>query len=112
MRIAAIARSKKAQKIIILDIGKICGFCDYFVIMSGTSLRQVKALAQAIEDDLCKEKLKSLSKVSQQEESGWIVLDYGSVVVHVFHKPMRDFYALERLWSDAKRIRVPRSFRL
>lgn len=84
-------------------------FCDYFVISNGTSLRQVNAVSQAIEDDLAKDKIKSLSKVSPNDDSGWVVLDYTSVVAHIFYEPMREFYSLERLWSDAKRLRIPKS---
>lgn len=86
----------------------ISSFCDYFVILSGTSLRQVNAIAQAIQEDLAKQRIKPLSKVSPNDESGWIVLDYASVVAHIFYKPTREFYSLERLWSDAKRVRIPR----
>mgnify|MGYP001591332514 CR=1 FL=1 len=84
----------------------VCSFCDYFVILSGTSLRQANAIAQAIEEDLAQYKIKSLSKVSAYDESGWIVLDFTSVVAHVFYEPLREFYSLERLWSDAKKIRI------
>jgi len=123
-RIVEVAKSKKAQKVVILDMSDISTFCDYFVILSGTSLRHVNALAKAIQEDLShpslksdivskggwgKDGIKSLSKVSGNDESGWIVLDYVSVVVHIFYKPMREFYSLERLWSDAKRVRIPRS---
>jgi ribosome-associated protein len=87
---------------------EVAGFCDYFVISSGTSLRHVNAVAQAIEEDLAKDKIKSLSKISPNDESGWAVLDYVSVVVHVFYKPIREFYSLERLWSDARKVRIPR----
>lgn len=83
-------------------------FCDYFVILSGTSLRQVNAIAQAIREDLDKDKIRTLSKPNAPDESGWVVLDFGSVVAHIFYKPLREFYALERLWSDAKKIRVPK----
>lgn len=106
LRIAVIAKNKKAQKTHILDMRAVSGFCDYFVIASGNSFRQVNAIAQAIEEDLEKIKIKSLSKMSHNDESGWRALDYSSVVVHIFYKPLRDFYALERLWSDAKRIRI------
>ena len=88
---------------------KVSGFCDYFVIVSGTSNRHVSAIAQGIQDDLAKDSIKSLYKVSPNDESGWTVLDYVSVIVHVFYKPIREFYALERLWSDAKKVRVTRS---
>jgi len=91
-----------------LDMRGLSGFCDYFVIASGTSLRQVNAIAQAIEEDLSRNRIKSLSKVSPNDESGWVALDCGGVVAHVFYKPMREFYSLERLWSDAKRVRIPR----
>ncbi len=85
----------------------VCGFCDYFVILSAKSLRQVRAIASAIQENLDKEGIDSLSKVSAEDESGWVVLDYSSVVAHIFYKPMREFYALESLWSDAKRIKIP-----
>jgi len=92
--------------VLILDLKAIAGFCDYFVIASGTSLRQVNAIARGIDDDLDSLKIKALSKVSPNDESGWVVLDYSSVVVHIFYKPMREFYSLERLWCDAKKVRV------
>jgi ribosome-associated protein len=85
---------------------KVAAFCDYFVIASGTSLRQANAIAQGIDEALAKDNTKSLSKVLPNDDSGWLVLDYSSVVAHVFYKPMREFYSLERLWSDAKKVRV------
>lgn len=109
MRIATIVKDKKAQKVHVLDVREVCTFCDYFVLLSGTSLRQVNSFAKAVEEDLGKDRIKSLSKVSPDDESGWVVLDYVSVVVHIFYQPMREFYSLERLWSDAKRLRLPRT---
>ena len=102
-----------------MDMRAVASFCDYFVIASGTSLRQVNAIAQAIQEDLtCPSAkddgdsklpgIKILSKVAPGDESGWIVLDYASVIAHIFYKPMREFYSLERLWSDAKKLRIPR----
>jgi ribosome-associated protein len=85
------------------------GFCDYFLIASGTSLRQVNAIAQAIEEDLAKDGIRPLSAAPANDESGWVVLDFVSAVAHIFYKPMREFYSLERLWSEAKRVRIPRS---
>ena len=102
------ARSKKAEEAMVLDMRKVSGFCDYFVILSANSLRQVNAIALAIEEDLAKTRIKSLSKASSSDESGWVVLDFVSVIVHIFYKPMREFYSLERLWSDAKRVRIPK----
>lgn len=86
-----------------------CGFCDYFIIASGSSLRQVNAIAKAIQEDLDKQRIKTLSKVSADDQSGWIVLDYLSVVAHIFYKPVREFYSLERLWGDCKHLRLPKS---
>lgn len=87
----------------------VASFCDYFVILSGTSLRQVNAVAEAIQEDLQKENIKTVSPVNRQDQSGWVVLDFQSVMAHIFYKPMREFYSLERLWSDAKRVRIPAS---
>ncbi len=108
LKIVAAARDKKALDIKVLDMRPVAGFCDYFVIASGNSLRQVNAIAQGIADELAKDKIKSLSKVASEDQSGWIVLDFSSVIVHIFNKPVRDFYALERLWSDAKKVRLTR----
>lgn len=91
---------------------QVAAFCDYFVILSATSLRHVNALADSIQEVFEKEGIKSLSKVSPNDESGWVVLDYVSTIVHIFFKPMREFYSLERLWSDAKRVRIPRVTRV
>ncbi|HNX80925.1 MAG TPA: ribosome silencing factor [Candidatus Omnitrophota bacterium] len=108
LKIVEAARDKKALQIKVLDMRSVAGFCDYFVIASGNSLRQVNAIAQGITDELAKDKIKSLSKVSSDDQSGWIVLDFSSVIVHIFNKPVREFYALERLWSDAKKVRLSR----
>ncbi|MFH1269884.1 MAG: ribosome silencing factor [Candidatus Omnitrophota bacterium] len=111
LRIAALALAKKAKGVIILDMRSVSDFCDYFVILSTTSLRQANAVAQYIEEDLAKDRIRTLSKVPANDESGWIVADFASVVAHIFYEPMREFYNLERLWSDAKRVRIPRSKR-
>ncbi|MDO9572629.1 MAG: ribosome silencing factor [Candidatus Omnitrophota bacterium] len=103
---AQAAKSKKAEKVVILDVSKVCDFCDYFVIASGNSLRQTGAIAMAIQDDLETVGIKSLSRVSRSDESGWIALDFEAVIAHSFHEPMREFYSLESLWSDAKKVRV------
>jgi ribosome-associated protein len=84
----------------------LASFCEYFVITSGGSLRQVHAIADAVQESMAAKGAKPLSPAEATDESGWLVLDYGSVVCHVFHKPLREFYALEDLWSDAKRVRV------
>ena len=84
----------------------LSSFCDYFVIASGSSTRQVHAITQAIRDDLSQAGIEPISKLERGDESGWRVLDYRTVVAHVFDKPLRKFYALENLWSDAKKVRI------
>ncbi|MCM8762768.1 MAG: ribosome silencing factor [Candidatus Omnitrophica bacterium] len=85
---------------------KVTNFCDYFVILSASSLRKAAAIAEAIEEELAKEKINSRSApVAVQKESGWILLDFSSVIVHIFYKPLREFYCLEHLWQDAPRLR-------
>jgi ribosome-associated protein len=84
----------------------VCGFCDFFVIASGSSQRQVNAIADAVQEDLQSAGIKTLSPVNPNDASGWSVVDYGSVIVHVFFKPMREFYSLEHLWQGAKHVRV------
>ncbi len=104
----AAAKSKLGEKITVLDMRAISSFCDYFVITSAGSMRQVNAISDAIQADLSKDRIKSLSSVNSNDESGWIVLDYSSVIAHIFYKPMRDFYSLEHLWADAKKVRLSR----
>jgi ribosome-associated protein len=71
-------------------------------------LRQANAVAKAIEETAQKHKIKSLHQTPANDESGWIVLDFTVVICHIFYEPLREFYALERLWADAKRVRIPR----
>jgi ribosome-associated protein len=100
------AREKLGEDITVLDMRALTSFCDYFVIVSAGSMRQVNAISDAIQDELAKEKRKPLSSVSSSDQSGWIVLDFNSVVAHIFYEPMREFYALEHLWADAKKVRL------
>ena len=77
--------------------------------MNGTSSRHITGVAEAIEEELNKDNIKPLFSglPSQNPESGWIILDYVSVVAHIFQEPQREFYSLEHLWQDAKRLRIP-----
>jgi ribosome-associated protein len=106
LQIARIAKDKKALKVMVLDMREVCNFCEYFVLASGSSLRQINALGSMIEEEMKKQGRRSLSALPANDASGWIVLDYSSVVVHLFHAPVREFYDLEHLWSDAKRVRL------
>lgn len=106
LAIAKLAKDKKALKVMVLDMRRVCNFCEYFVLASGSSIRQVNALAEDIQETMLKTGQRSMSPVPNNDSSGWIALDYSSVVVHIFYEPLREFYDLEHLWSDAKRVRV------
>jgi ribosome-associated protein len=97
---------KKALKVGVLDVAELTSFADIFIICSGRSNRQVGALADFIKTDLKKHNIKPLS-VEGSKDGHWILLDYGHVIIHVFYESMRQFYDLEGLWVDAKRIETP-----
>lgn len=92
--------SKKAEDILVLNVGELTPMGDYFVIASGNSNTQVKALAGEIEDKLTKVGVEPKRREGEQSAM-WILLDYGDVIIHIFYKETRDFYCLERLWADA-----------
>ncbi|MDI6703887.1 MAG: ribosome silencing factor [bacterium] len=97
------ASSKKARDIVILDMRNLTYFTDYFIICSGESKVQVKAIAEEIEKTLDKKDIK-LDHIEGYEEANWILLDYGDVIAHVFYDETRFYYDLENLWGDAKRV--------
>ena len=97
--------TKKASDIRVLDIHDVTVLGDYFVIASGTSTTQVKALADEVEFQLKEQGVLPL-RTQGYDSANWIVLDYGDVIVHVFLKETRDFYSLERVWRDGKEISV------
>jgi len=101
---ASAAADKKAESIVALDLRGISTFTDFFVICSGTSEPHLKAIASAIEDKLREEHRRQPSAVDGYPLSQWIVMDYGDVVIHIFHQSKRDLYCLEDLWSDAPRL--------
>jgi len=86
---------------------KVTNFCDYFVICSGNSERQVVSITDAIQEGLLQKKIKSI-RPNGTKNGLWSLLDYGDVVIHIFSKEVKDFYNLERLWIDAKRLRIPK----
>ena len=106
-KIASILYEKKAQDIVALDVSGMTVITDAMVIASGRSALQVKTLADEVEDRLSESGISPLRKEGQQE-GRWVVLDYGSVLVHIFHTQEREFYQLERLWeSGENRIALP-----
>ncbi|MGI6093504.1 MAG: ribosome silencing factor [Veillonellaceae bacterium] len=99
--IAAAASDKKAFDIQILDMKKVTLVTDYFIICSGNTTTQVKAIADNIDEKLAEQGIKMLHKEGYNE-ARWILLDFGTCVVHVFVDEERRFYNIERLWSEAK----------
>lgn len=95
---------KKAEDVVALDLRGLTSLADVFIICTGSSNRQVTAIADFIERYLKKAGIKALS-VEGKNEGQWVLLDYGDVVIHVFYDTVRKFYDLEGLWSDAKRIK-------
>lgn len=99
------ADEKKALNVLVLRLSAITEFTDYFVICSGNSTRQTQAIADEITDQLKKIKTRPLH-TEGYNTGDWILIDYGSFVVHVFSDKARQFYDLERLWRDAERVEV------
>ena len=97
---------KKALNVVALDVGELTSYADVFIICSGRSNRQVIAIAEFIQTDLKKHKIRPLS-VEGTKDGHWVLLDYGHVLIHVFYEPVREFYDLEGLWVDAGRIMTP-----
>ena len=102
-RIVDVASDKKAADIVLLRTAEITTMADYFVIASGRSERQVQALSTAIVDELRDEGIKPLG-VEGMSSARWVLLDYGSVIVHLFAPEEREYYGLERLWSSATQV--------
>jgi ribosome-associated protein len=99
-RAVELAEDKQASDIVMLDLRKLNTIADYFVICSGESDRQLKAILEAIDEGMSRE----LGRDARSEgtpDTGWVLLDYGDVVVHIFSLALRDYYRLEYLWSKA-----------
>lgn len=99
LRIAEIMNDKKAEELLVLSISHLTIIADCMVIASGRSMIQVKAIADAVEEKLAEEDIAPLRREGYAE-GRWIVLDFGSVIAHVFHEQERAYYHLERLWMD------------
>jgi ribosome-associated protein len=94
---------RKATDVKVLDLAKVSDFTDYFLICSGTSDRQVQAIADAVDERLRAAKVRPLHQEGTRGGQ-WVLLDYGDFIVHVFQEDTRRFYALERLWGDAPEV--------
>ena len=96
---------KKGQDIVIIDIQEKAAFADYFVICSGTSERQINSLVDDVEDALAKEGI-LVKAIEGKNGSGWVLMDFGDVIVNLFTKEMREKYSIEKVWGDCQFIEV------
>jgi ribosome-associated protein len=101
--VVQLASDKGAADVLLMDIRRLSIIADYFIICSGDNERQIRAITRGIQEGVDERwGLDPLHRAGvEQEQAGWVLLDYGSVVVHVFSPQMREFYRLERLWSEA-----------
>jgi ribosome-associated protein len=105
--VAGLAADKKATDIVALDLRGVSGFTDVFVVCTGNTDRQVKAIHDAIHFGLKKDHEMLPRRVEGLTESRWVLMDYWDIVVHVFTPDTREFYRLEQLWGDVPRIELP-----
>lgn len=96
------AANKKAKRMVVMDLRGLSDICDIQIVCSGDSDRQTRAIAQGIEETLKSEMGLSPVSVEGRQSGQWILLDYGSAIIHVFFDSIRGFYALEELWPSAK----------
>ena len=99
------AEAKQAVDPVVLDLSRFTSLAHYFVVTHGNSDRHVRAIAQNIQEELEKHEIK-LWHLEGMTDGRWVLLDCGSTIVHVFYRELREFYALERLWGDAPRVKV------
>lgn len=97
------ADDKKAEDIDVLNVQGLTVIADYFVICSGNSDQQVRAIARAVDEKLSEKGIEP-KRMAGMNDARWVLIDYADVIVHVFHKREREYYDLERLWSDAEKI--------
>ena len=99
VRIAEVLRDKRGEDVLVLSVGHLTSIADYFVIASGRNALAVRALAEEVEEKLAAEGADA-RRHEGMNEGRWVVLDYSSVIVHIFHMEERQYYNIERLWMD------------
>jgi ribosome-associated protein len=99
---------RKATDPVLFEVGRLTTITDYFLIASGTSSRQVQAIAQHLERRMKEEGFIPFG-IEGERDGHWILLDYGDVVVHIFYQPVREFYDLEGLWVEAPRVEIEKN---
>jgi ribosome-associated protein len=106
LRAVQLAREKKGEDLVLLDLRELDAVSDYFLLVTALSETQVRAIAEHVRDKLVEEGSRPWH-VEGMEHRRWVLLDFVDVVVHVFHPETRQYYLLERLWGDAARVPLP-----
>ncbi len=100
--IASILAEHKADDVVVLDLGEIAGWTDFFVIGTSSSTVHMRGLSRFVEEYLAQERLQALNKPVASEDESWLLQDLGDVIVHIMSREARSFYELEKLWYKAK----------
>ena len=108
LKILRFALKKKAKDPVVIDISGIAHFCDYFVLCSGTSPRHTRAIYEEIIKSSKKNNI-DIHHCEEDSSSSWLLVDYFDIIVHIFTEESRKFYDIERLWREAKKVRIPKS---
>lgn len=101
------ASEKKAVNLTAIDLREIASFTEFFVIASGTNQRQVQAISDEIEEQLKKQLQARPIRIEGYNSAEWVLMDYGDFVIHIFEQKAREFYDLERLWREARKVALP-----
>lgn len=94
---------KKAEDIVVIHLGEISSFTDFFIVMQGNSNKQNLAIYESVEQEMKKRRIRPLS-IEGRERAEWILMDYGSFILHIFSPESRQFYSLEKLWADGEKL--------
>ena len=98
-----VALGKKASDVVILEVGHLTSIAGYFVFCSGSSERQVNSIAEAVQSEIRKI-FRDRAAVEGATSGRWVLLDYGDIIVHIFHEETRAFYGIENMWRDANQV--------
>ena len=108
LKILTFALQKKAENPLIIDINGLSHFCDYFVVCSGTSQRHARAIYEEVIKSSKRNKI-DIHHCENDNSSSWLLVDYFDVIMHIFTEESRKFYEIERLWREAKKVRIPKN---
>jgi len=100
------ASEKKAFDLTVLDLREVATFTEFFIIASASNQRQVQAICDEIQEQLKKQLNSKAVRIEGYNSAEWVLLDYGDFIVHIFEQKAREFYDLERLWRDAKKVEL------